>query len=72
MDNNSDNKAVMTSRERVLKALNYEPVDRVPVDLGGTVTSGAQVSVIANMRQALGLDKPGEPVKVVEDRKSVV
>ncbi len=66
MDNNSDNKAVMTSRERVLKALNYEPVDRVPVDLGGTVTSGAQVSVIANMRQALGLDKPGEPVKVVD------
>ncbi len=58
MDNNSDNKAVVTSRERVLKALNYEPVDRVPVDLGGTVTSGAQVSVVANLRQALGLDKP--------------
>jgi uroporphyrinogen-III decarboxylase len=66
MDNNSDNKAVMTSRERVLKALNYEPVDRVPVDLGGTVTSGAQVSVVANVRQALGLDKLGEPVKVVD------
>jgi len=65
MDNNSDNK-VMTSRERVLKALNYEPVDRVPVDLGGTVTSGAQVSVIANLRQTLGLDRPGEPVKVVD------
>jgi len=58
MDNNSDNKAVVTGRERVLKALNYEPVDRVPVDLGGTVTSGAQVSVIANLRQALGLDRP--------------
>jgi hypothetical protein len=56
----------MNSRERVLKALNYEPVDRVPVDLGGTLCSGVQVSVIANLRQALGLDKPGEPVKVVE------
>ena len=56
----------MNSRERVLKALNYEPTDRVPLDLGGTVTSGAHVSVIANVRQALGLDKPGEPVKVVE------
>ena len=66
MDNNSDSKAVMTGRERVLKALNYEPVDRVPVDLGGTVTSGAQVSVVANVRQALGLDKLGEPVKVVD------
>jgi len=66
MDNNSDSKAVMTGRERMLKALNYEPVDRVPVDLGGTVTSGAQVSVVANLRQALGLDKLGEPVKVVD------
>ncbi len=66
MDNNSDNKAVMTGRERMFKALNYEPVDRVPVDLGGTVTSGAQVSVVANLRQALGLDKLGEPVKVVD------
>ena len=56
----------MNSRERVLKALNYEPTDRVPVDLGGTLCSGVQVSVIANLRQALGLDKPGEPVKVVE------
>jgi len=56
----------MTGRERVLKALSYKKLDRVPVDLGGTVTSGAHVSVIANLRQALGLDKPGEPVKVVE------
>jgi uroporphyrinogen-III decarboxylase len=56
----------MTGRERVLGALNYKKVDRVPVDLGGTMCSGAQVSVIAKLRQALGLDKPGEPVKVVE------
>lgn len=58
MDNNAGSKIVMTGRERVLKALNYEPVDRVPVDLGGTVTSGAQVSVVAKLRLALGLDKP--------------
>ena len=57
MDNNSDSKMTMTGRERILKALNYEPVDRVPVDLGGTVTSGAQVSVVAKLRLALGLDK---------------
>ncbi|HIJ52188.1 MAG TPA: methyltransferase [Planctomycetes bacterium] len=56
----------MNSRQRVLKALNYESTDRVPVDLGGTLCSGAQVSVIANVRQALGLDRKGEPVKVVE------
>ena len=58
MDKNSDSKTVITGRERVLKALSYEPVDRIPVDLGGTVTSGAQVSVVAKLRLALGLDKP--------------
>ena len=56
----------MTGRERVLKALNHKKADRVPVDLGGTFTSGAHVSVIAHLRQALGLDKPGEPVRVSE------
>ena len=56
----------MTGRERVLRALNYQPVDRIPVDLGGTLGTGGHVSVIANLRRALGLDKPGTPVKVVE------
>lgn len=59
-------KKVMTGRERVLKALNYEEVDRIPVDLGGTLGTGAHVSIIANLRRALGLDQPGTPVKVVE------
>jgi len=53
----------LTGRERVLRALAYKKVDRVPVDLGGTLCSGAHVSVVAKLRQALGLDKP---VKVVE------
>jgi hypothetical protein len=56
----------MTSRQRVLAALDFQPVDRVPVDLGGTACSGAHVSVIANLRRALGLDKPGDRVKVTE------
>ena len=62
----TDTKKIMTGRERVLAALDYRPVDRVPVDLGGTLGTGAQVSVIAKLRQALGLDKKGQPVKVVE------
>ena len=59
-------KGSMTSRQRVLAALNYEPVDRVPVDLGGHNCSGAHVSVVADLRRALGLAKPGNRVKVVE------
>jgi Uroporphyrinogen decarboxylase (URO-D) len=56
----------LTGRQRVLAALAHEPTDRVPVDLGGTPCSGAHVSVVAHLREALGLDKAGEPVKVSE------
>ena len=56
----------MTSRQRVLAALNHKPADRIPVDLGGTHCSGAQVSIIAKLRKALGLAKKDERVKVID------
>jgi len=56
----------MTGRERILAALDFRAVDHDQVDLGGTMCSGAHVSVIAKLRRALGLDEPGEPVKVIE------
>ena len=58
--------APLTGRERVLRALNHQSADRVPVDLGGTPCSGAHVSIVANLRRALGLDKAGARVKVTE------
>ena len=61
--NNSD---TITGRERVKAVLNHQPTDRVAVDLGGTYCSGAHVSVIAGLRQALGLDRVDEPVKVCD------
>ena len=54
----------MNSRERILATLNHQPVDRVPVDFGGTVLSGAHVSVISQLRAKLGLS--GGPIKVSE------
>lgn len=54
----------MTSRERVAAVLNHEKPDRTVVDLGGMHCSGGHVSVIYGLRQALGLDEPGTPVKV--------
>jgi hypothetical protein len=66
MVDNPGKSSSMTSRERVHKALSYEQVDRVPVDLGGTLGTGAHVSVNANLRRALGLDEPGARVKVIE------
>lgn len=57
---------MLTSRERVELALNHKEPDKVPLDLGGSVTSGMQASSVYLLRQALGLDEPGTPVKVVE------
>jgi len=56
----------MNSRERVNAALNHKQPDRPPIDLGSTAVTGAQVSVVYKLRQALRLDKPGARVKVVE------
>ena len=56
----------MNSRQRVLQAINHQEPDRVPLDLGGGPTSGMHVSSVYLLRQALHLDPPGTPVKVVE------
>jgi len=57
---------MMTSRKRVELALNHKEPDRVPLDMGGSPTSGIHVSAVYNLRQALELDPPGTPVKVTE------
>lgn len=59
-------KLSFTSRQRVIRAINHLPVDRIPFDIGGTYVTGINVSVVAKLREALGLDKPGTPVKVIE------
>jgi len=57
---------MLTSRERVQATLNHREPDRVPLDLGGTLVTGMNVSVVYALRQALHLDPPGTPVKVIE------
>jgi hypothetical protein len=56
----------MNSRQRVEAALNHRQPDRVPLDLGANAVTGMNVSSVYKLRQALGLDKPGTPVKVNE------
>ncbi|HUI63498.1 MAG TPA: uroporphyrinogen decarboxylase family protein [Bacteroidota bacterium] len=56
----------MTSRERVLAALNHQEGDKIPFDIGGSAVTGMQASTVYNLRQALALDPPGTPVKVIE------
>jgi len=56
----------MNSRERILAALDHRQPDRVPLDLGGSVLTGMHVSSVYRLRQALHLDPPGTPVKVID------
>jgi hypothetical protein len=56
----------MTSRERIAAACAHIEPDRLPVDFGGGFQTGIHVSIVYKLRQALGLDAPGTPVKVVE------
>jgi hypothetical protein len=57
---------MMSSRERVNLSLKHHEPDHVPVDLGGSAVSGMHVNTVYALRQALKLDAPGTPVKVVE------
>ena len=43
----------MTSRQRVLKAINHEPVDRVPIDLGMHYSTGISAFAYWNLREHL-------------------
>jgi len=47
----------MTSRERVLTAINHQEPDRVPIDLGTTDTFMA-AEVVLGLAQLLGMDSP--------------
>lgn len=54
----------MTSRERVLAALNHREPDRVPVDLSGHRSSGIMAMAYPKLRAALGLEP--RPVRVYD------
>ncbi len=57
---------MLTSRERVQLALAHQEPDLVPLDLGGTTSTGMLVNTVYLLRQALKLDPPGTPVKVTD------
>ena len=54
----------MTSKERVLRALEHKEPDRIPMDFGGTAVTGIHVAVVDALRRHYGLEK--RPVKVHE------
>lgn len=54
----------MTSRERILSALDHRHPDRVPVDFSGHRSSGINAIAYARLRDYLGL--PKKPVRVYD------
>lgn len=47
----------MTSRERVLAALNHEKTDRIPIDLGSSRSTGINAIAYKNLIKYLDIDK---------------
>ncbi len=56
----------MTSRERVLRAINHQEPDRVPIDLGATRQSGISASSYHRLKKYLGLDTPTQMVDLIQ------
>ncbi len=54
----------MTPRERVLRALNHQEPDRVPIDLGGTIISSIVKKSYIDLKQYLGM--PVEELKMLD------
>ena len=54
----------MKPRERVLKALNHQEADRIPIDLGATIVSSITKSSYIPLKQSLGL--PLEEIKMLD------
>lgn len=54
----------MTSRERILAALNHRETDRVPVDFSGHRSSGVAAMAYPKLRKRLGL--PPKPIRVYD------
>lgn len=54
----------MTSRERILCALNHKEADRIPVDFGSVTVTGMHYSCVAKLRDYYGLEK--HPITVFE------
>ena len=54
----------MTSRERILTALNHQEPDRIPIDLSGHRSSGIAAMAYNHLREFLGL--PKRPIRVYD------
>ena len=50
----------MTSRERVLAAINHEEPDRVPIIMGTSNATGIKMPPYRRLKERLGIETPEE------------
>ena len=55
---NAETNSEITSRDRVLAAINHKPSDRMPMDFGGTLMSVCLPEFLEEMRALLGFELP--------------
>ena len=53
----------MNSRERIIKALNHEEPDRVPIDLGGSSVSLIHQHAHTKLARSMGLENPRDEIQ---------
>jgi uroporphyrinogen-III decarboxylase len=58
----------MNSRERIQKTVNFEPTDKVAIDLGATRASGINASAYDKLKKKLGINTPTK----IQDAMSVL
>ena len=56
--------ADLSHRERVIKALNHEEPDRVPLDLGQCIATGITATAYIGLVEHLGLDEERDHIQV--------
>ena len=54
----------LTSRDRVKRAVNHEPIDRYPIDLGMHFSTGISAFAYKNLREYLGL--PADEIELID------
>jgi uroporphyrinogen decarboxylase len=56
----------MTSRERLLRAINHQVPDRIPIDLSATRQSGISASSYHRLKEYLGVHTPTRVVDLIQ------
>ena len=61
----------MSSRDRIIAAINHRQPDRVPVDLGASTVTGISAIAYNNLKKQLGINQPARVFDVVQQLANI-